>query len=201
MFESNMKLLQVLHNTTKGSSRKKVTGATNHKAWCLSGVRLGTRTRAPLNQDTKSRPEEQNTGPSLVAQWLRVCQPMQRTRVRALVWEDPTCPGAAETVYHGCWVCTLEPVRNNCWSPCTWSLCFAMGEATAVWGAHTAGRSGPCSPQLERTHVQQWRPNAAKKIKLIKKKKELPLSVLPFARRWQAASAGRVQVLCRQNNL
>ena len=28
---------------------------------------------------------------SLVAQWLRVCLPMQGTRVRALVWEDPTC--------------------------------------------------------------------------------------------------------------
>ena len=29
-------------------------------------------------------------GASLVAQWLRVCLPMQGTRVRALVWEDPT---------------------------------------------------------------------------------------------------------------
>ena len=26
---------------------------------------------------------------SLVAQWLRICLPMQGTRVRALVWEDP----------------------------------------------------------------------------------------------------------------
>ncbi|XP_029090561.1 C-terminal-binding protein 1 [Monodon monoceros] len=31
---------------------------------------------------------------SLVAQWLRVCLPMQGTQVRALVWEDPTCCGA-----------------------------------------------------------------------------------------------------------
>ena len=29
-------------------------------------------------------------GASLVAQWLRICLPMQETRVRALVWEDPT---------------------------------------------------------------------------------------------------------------
>ena len=28
---------------------------------------------------------------SLVVQWLRLCLPMQGTRVRALVWEDPTC--------------------------------------------------------------------------------------------------------------
>ena len=39
-------------------------------------------------------------GASLVAQWLRVCLPMQGTRVRALVWEDPTCHGAARPVSH-----------------------------------------------------------------------------------------------------
>ena len=39
---------------------------------------------------------------SLVAQWLRVCLPMQGTRVRALVWEDPTCHGATGPVSHNC---------------------------------------------------------------------------------------------------
>ena len=37
---------------------------------------------------------------SLVAQWLRVCLPMQGTRVRALVWEDPTCRGATGPMSH-----------------------------------------------------------------------------------------------------
>ena len=37
---------------------------------------------------------------SLVAQWLRVCLPMQGTRVRALVWEDPTCRRATGPVSH-----------------------------------------------------------------------------------------------------
>ena len=37
---------------------------------------------------------------SLVAQWLRICLPMQGTRVRALVREDPTCHGAAGPVSH-----------------------------------------------------------------------------------------------------
>ena len=37
---------------------------------------------------------------SLVAQWLRVCLPMQGTQVRALVWEDPTCCGATRPVSH-----------------------------------------------------------------------------------------------------
>ena len=40
------------------------------------------------------------TGASLVAQWLRVCLPMQATQVRALVWEDPTCRGATGPVSH-----------------------------------------------------------------------------------------------------
>ena len=37
---------------------------------------------------------------SLVAQWLRICLPMQGTRVRALVQEDPTCCGATKPVRH-----------------------------------------------------------------------------------------------------
>ena len=37
---------------------------------------------------------------SLVAQWLRICLPMQGTWVQALVWEDPTCRGAAGPVSH-----------------------------------------------------------------------------------------------------
>ena len=39
-------------------------------------------------------------GASLVAQWLRICLLMQGTRVRALVWEDPTCCGATRPVSH-----------------------------------------------------------------------------------------------------
>ncbi|KAJ8790809.1 hypothetical protein J1605_021237 [Eschrichtius robustus] len=39
-------------------------------------------------------------GASLVAQWLRICLSMQGTRVRALVWEDPTCRGATKSVRH-----------------------------------------------------------------------------------------------------
>ena len=37
---------------------------------------------------------------SLVVQWLRICLPMQGTRVQALVWEDPTCHGATRPVSH-----------------------------------------------------------------------------------------------------
>ena len=43
---------------------------------------------------------------SLLAQWLRICLPMQGTRVQALVWEDPTCRGATGPVSHNYWACT-----------------------------------------------------------------------------------------------
>ena len=43
---------------------------------------------------------KKENGASLVAQWLRICLLMQGTRVRALVWEDPACHGAAGPVSH-----------------------------------------------------------------------------------------------------
>ena len=46
--------------------------------------------------EIKKRP----TWASLVAQWLRIRLPMQGTWVRALVWEDTTCLGAAKPVCH-----------------------------------------------------------------------------------------------------
>ena len=51
--------------------------------------------------DFKESPE----GASLVAQWLRICLLMQGTRVRALVWEDPTCCGATRPVNRNYWAC------------------------------------------------------------------------------------------------
>ena len=43
---------------------------------------------------------KKKSGASLVGQWLRISLPMQGTRVRVLVWEDPTCRGAARPVSH-----------------------------------------------------------------------------------------------------
>ena len=40
------------------------------------------------------------TRASLVVQWLRIHLPMQRTRLRVLVQEDPTCHGAPKPVSH-----------------------------------------------------------------------------------------------------
>ena len=53
---------------------------------------------------------------SLVVQWLRIRLPMQGTRVRALVREDPTCRGATKPVCHNYWACALELASCNYWA-------------------------------------------------------------------------------------
>ena len=50
-----------------------------------------------------------------------------------------------------------------------WSLCSATREAAIVRGPHTAMKSGPRLPQLEKALAQKRRPNTAKN-KNIKKK-------------------------------
>ena len=88
-------------------------------------------------------------GASLVAQWLRICLPMRGTRVRALVWEDPTYRGAT------------KPVRHNYWA-CASGYCAPQWEAATVRGTRTAMKSGPHLPQLEKAHAQKRRPNTVK---------------------------------------
>ena len=52
-------------------------------------------------------------GTSLMAQWLRICLPMQGTRVRSLVREDPTCRGATKAMRRNYRACALEPVSHK----------------------------------------------------------------------------------------
>ena len=56
----------------------------------------GRQIALPLRHTVK----EESAGASVVAQWLRICLLMQGTRVRALVWEDPTCRGATGPMSH-----------------------------------------------------------------------------------------------------
>ena len=41
---------------------------------------------------------------------------MQRTRVRALVRENPICHRAAKPVHHNYWAWALEPASHNYWA-------------------------------------------------------------------------------------
>ena len=76
-------------------------------------INHNTKNEENLNLNEKRQLTDTNTkmtqmlklsdnGASLVAQWLRICLPMQGTQVRALVWEDPTCRGATKPVSHNC---------------------------------------------------------------------------------------------------
>ena len=46
-----------------------------------------------------------NVGTSPVVQESRSCLPMWGTQVRPLVWEDPTCQGAAKSMHRNYWAC------------------------------------------------------------------------------------------------
>ena len=64
---------------------------------------LGKRMEAKIKKMQKAFNkdlQELKNRASLVSQWLRICLPMQGTRVRALVWEDPTCRGATGPMSH-----------------------------------------------------------------------------------------------------
>ena len=98
---------------------------------------------------------------------MRVCLLVQGTWVRTLVWEDPTCRGAA------------RPREPQLLSLCVWSLCSATREATIVRGPRTAMKSGPRLPQQQKALAQKRRPNIAinQSInQIFKKKKKKKLS-------------------------
>ena len=86
---------------------------------------------------------------SLVTQWLGVCLLMQGTRVRALVWEDPTCCGATGPVSHNCWACASGASAPQQERPRWW-------EARAPrW------RAAPACRNWRRALAQKRRPNIA----------------------------------------
>ena len=73
-----------------------------HNLPTLNQEEIETMNRLITSTEIESVIKNLPTGASLVAQWLRICLLMQGTRVRALVWEDPTCHGAAGPVSHNC---------------------------------------------------------------------------------------------------
>ena len=110
-------------------------------------------------------------GTSLVAQGLRIPLPMQRTRVRSLVREDPPCHRATKPMRHNYWACALEPASHNHWAralqllkPTHLEPVLRHKEKPPQWEACAPQqKSSPRSPQLEKARAQQRRPNAAKK--------------------------------------
>ena len=95
---------------------------------------------------------------SLVAQWLRICLPTQGTRVRALVWKDPTCHGATKPVSHNYWVCASGACAPQWERPWQW-------EARAPWWRADPARRNWRKPSHRNEDPTQPKINKKKKSK------------------------------------
>ena len=85
---------------------------------------------------------------------------MQGTRVRALVWEDPTGRGAPKPVCHNYWACALDPSsHHNYWAYAPRDRA-PQQEKPPQWEARAP-------LQLEKARTQQRRSNTAKNKKKI----------------------------------
>ena len=86
-----------------------------------------------------------------MAQWLRICPPMQGTRVQSLVGEDPTCcgttkPNAPQLLSLRSRAREPQLLKPACLEP-------VPREATAMRSPRTATKSSPPLPQLEKAHT------------------------------------------------
>ena len=132
-----------------------------------------------------------NDGASLVAQWLRICLPMQGTRVRALVWEDPTCRGATRPVSHNYWACAS-------------GACAPQQERLQQWEAHAPRwRGAPACHNWRKPSHRNEDPTQPKINKFIKKKKS---GMMWWYVIWLFLSSlyslqGQSQVICKSSNL
>ena len=93
----------------------------------------------------------------MLAQWYRIRLSMQETWVQFLIWEDFTCHGATKPLCHSHSACALEPRGCNDRGHMPWSP-RSTRKATTVRSLSTSKKSGPHSPQLEKTHAQQQTP-------------------------------------------
>ena len=88
--------LQLWQTNTHGQRERFALGVNlNEKGGCVASLTLRG---LPVPQDLLPGDKIARLWASLVVQWLRIRLPMQGTRVRALVREDPTCRGAARPV-------------------------------------------------------------------------------------------------------
>ena len=103
--------------------------------------------------------EKRGRGASLVVQRL-IHLSMQWTWVWPLGQKDLTCREATKPTCCSRWARVLHLLNSH-----TLSLCSKIRAATAMRSPCTAMKSGPHSPQPEKTRAQQWRPSATENNK------------------------------------
>ena len=95
---------------------------------------------------------------TLMAAWLRICLPIQGTRVRSLVREDPTCLGATKPVCSNCWGCPPELGAAATELTCP-RACAPQREKPLQWEAHTPQlERSPRTPQLDKSPPSHQQP-------------------------------------------
>ena len=90
---------------------------------------------------------------SLVAQWLRICLPMQGTRIWALVWEDPTCHGATGPVSHNYWACASGACAPQQERPRQWEACaprWRVAPTRHNWRKPSHRNGDPTHPKINK---------------------------------------------------
>ena len=93
------------------------------RSWRNQTPWLQTILQSYSNQDNMVLAQKQKHRASLVAQWLRICLPMQGTWVQTLVWEDLTCRRAAGPVSHNYWACVSGVCAPQQERPRQWEAC------------------------------------------------------------------------------
>ena len=124
----------------------------SHLTSCGWGSRVFTCAQKKREYSYMPRKKE-SCGASLVAQWLRICLPMQGTRVRALVWEDPTCHGATKPMCHNYWACASgacapQQERPREWEACT--LRWRVAPACRNWRKPSHRNEDPTQPKINK---------------------------------------------------
>ena len=98
-------------------------------------------------------------GASLVAQWLRVCLPMQGTRVRALVWEDPNCRRATGPVSHNYWACVSGACAPQQERPRQWEASaprWRVAPACRNWRKPSHRNEDPTQPKINNKLINKF---------------------------------------------
>ena len=89
-----------------------------------------------------------------MAQWWRICFPMQETWVPSVIWEDPTCHGATKPLSHNYWSCAVLSSPAAPTEACMPLSLWPPTEDPLGWEAPTLQREmSPDSSQLEKPHI------------------------------------------------
>ena len=97
--------------------------------------------------------------PALWRSWVATTEPVSLYAATT----EPVSLYAATTKPVCSYYWAREPICSNYWSLRSWSLCSTTGEATPIRSPYAQQlQSSPCLPQLEKAHVWQRRPRAAK---------------------------------------